>query len=110
VKYALDDFIRIRLGSLDSFAGQARRVKAQNPQFYTSLEQVYGVPAGILLAIHGMETGFGRNLGNTPVVDSITTVAYDCRRSGFFTPHAIAALKLVDAGGLAPNQRRISGS
>jgi len=63
VKYALDDFIRIRLGSLDSFAGQARRVKAQNPQFYTSLEQVYGVPAGILLAIHGMETGFGRNLG-----------------------------------------------
>lgn len=105
VKYALDDFIRIRLGSLDSFAGQARQVKAQNPQFYASLEQVYGVPAGILLAIHGMETGFGRTLGNTPVVDSITTVAYDCRRSGFFTPHAIAALRLVDMGALAPNQR-----
>ncbi|MEL6570841.1 MAG: lytic murein transglycosylase [Pseudomonadota bacterium] len=105
VKYALNDFIRIRLGSLDSFATQAKRVKNQNPQFYASLEQVYGVPAGILLAIHGMETGFGRNLGNTPVVDSITTVAYDCRRSGFFTPHAIAALILVDRGGLAPNQR-----
>jgi len=26
------------------------------------------VPAGILLAIHGMETGFGRNMGNTPVI------------------------------------------
>lgn len=105
VKYALDDFIRIRLGSLDSFAGQAKRVKAENAAFYASLEQAYGVPAGILLAIHGMETGFGRNLGNTPVVDSITTVAYDCRRSGFFTPHAIAALKLVDQGSLSPNQR-----
>lgn len=105
VKYALNDFIRIRLGSLDSFANQARRVKNQNPQFYASLEQAYGVPTGILLAIHGMETGFGRNLGNTPVVDSITTVAYDCRRSGFFTPHAIAALILVDRGGLSPNQR-----
>ena len=105
VRYALDDFIRIRLGSLDSFAGQARRVKAQNASFYASLEQIYGVPSGILLAIYGMETGFGRNLGNTPVVDSITTIAYDCRRSAFFTPHAIAALKLVDQGGLAPGQR-----
>lgn len=105
VRYELNDFIRIRLGSLDSFAGQARRVKAQNPAFYASLEQAYGVPAGILLAIHGMETGFGRNLGNTPVVDSITTVAYDCRRADFFTPHAIAALKLVDQGGLDAGQR-----
>ena len=105
VKYALNDFIRIRLGSLDSFAAQAKCVKAQNASFYTSLDQAYGVPAGILLAIHGMETGFGRNLGDTPVVDSITTVAYDCRRSDFFTPHAIAALQLVDQGSLAPNQR-----
>jgi membrane-bound lytic murein transglycosylase B len=105
VRYALDDFIRIRLGSLDSFATQAKRVKQQNAAFYANLETAYGVPAGILLAIHGMETGFGRSLGNTPVVDSITTVAYDCRRSGFFTPHAIAALKLVDRGSLAPNQR-----
>jgi len=82
-----------------------RREQNKNPQFYANLERAYGVPAGILLAIHGMETGFGRTLGNTPVVDSISTVAYDCRRSGFFTPHAIAALILVDRGGLSPNQR-----
>ncbi|PVA06834.1 lytic murein transglycosylase [Thalassorhabdomicrobium marinisediminis] len=105
VRYALDEFIRIRLGSLDSFASQMRRELNRNPNFYASLERNYGVPAGILLAIHGMETGFGRTMGNTPVVDSITTVAYDCRRSAFFTPHAIAALKLVDRGGLAPGQR-----
>ncbi len=105
VRYELNDFIRIRLGSLDSFANQMRREQNKNPQFYANLERAYGVPAGILLAIHGMETGFGRTLGNTPVVDSISTVAYDCRRSGFFTPHAIAALILVDRGGLSPNQR-----
>ena len=105
VKYALNDFIRIRLGSLDSFATLAQREKGRNAQFYSDLERLYGVPAGILLAIHGMETGFGRNMGTTPVIDSITTVAYDCRRSDFFTPHAIAALMLVDRGALAPNQR-----
>ncbi|NBD30422.1 MAG: murein transglycosylase [Alphaproteobacteria bacterium] len=105
VRYALDEFIRIRLGSLDGFAAQARRVKARAPDYYASLERVYGVPAGIILAIHGMETGFGRTMGTTPVIDSITTVAYDCRRSDFFTTHAIAALQMVDRGMLAPDQR-----
>lgn len=105
VRYELGDFIRIRLGSLDSFASQMRRERDRNANFYASLESAYGVPAGILLAIHGMETGFGRTMGNTPVVDSITTVAYDCRRSAFFTPHAIAALMLVDQGSLSAGQR-----
>lgn len=105
VRYELNEFIRIRLGSLDSFASQMRREQNKNPNFYASLESAYGVPAGILLAIHGMETGFGRTMGSTPVVDSITTVAYDCRRSAFFTPHAIAALMLVDQGGLGANQQ-----
>ncbi len=105
VRYELNEFIRIRLGSLDSFASQMQRERNKNPNFYASLERAYGVPAGILLAIHGMETGFGRTMGSTPVVDSITTVAYDCRRSGFFTPHAIAALVMVDRGMLAPGQR-----
>lgn len=105
VRYELNDFIRIRLGSLDSFASQMRRQRDSNATFFANLENAYGVPAGILLAIHGMETGFGRTLGSTPVIDSITTVAYDCRRSDFFTPHAIAALQLVDQGGLAAGQR-----
>ena len=105
VKYSLDRFIKIRLGSVDSFAGQARKRKGRNAGFFQSLEAKYGVPSGILLAIHGMETGFGRNMGNTPVVDSILTVAYDCRRSAFFVPHALAALSMVDRGTLAPGQR-----
>ena len=105
VRYALSDFIRIRLGSINSFASQARKRKNANAKFFNNLENAYGVPAGILLAIHGMETGFGRNMGNTPVIDSILTVAYDCRRSDFFIPHAIGALTMVDKGTLAPNQR-----
>ena len=104
VKYALDDFIRIRLGSIDGFAAQATQRLNQNRGLYQNLEARYGVPAGILLAIHGMETGFGRNMGNENVVSSILTVAYDCRRSDFFTPHAMAALSMVDRGMLSPGQ------
>ncbi|MGR3494301.1 lytic murein transglycosylase [Citreimonas sp.] len=104
VKYSLNDFIRIRLGSLDSFAAQAEQRIARNASFFDSLERRFGVPASILVSIHGMETGFGRTMGSEPVVSSILTVAYDCRRSDFFTPHALAALKMVDRGMLAPDQ------
>ncbi len=104
VRYELDDFIRIRLGSVDGFASTARNRLNQNAAFYQSLENAYGVPAGILLAIHGMETGFGNNMGSENVVNSILTVAYDCRRADFFEPHAIAALVMVDRGMLATDQ------
>ena len=38
----------------------ARKRKARNAGFYANLEKRYGVPAGILIAIHGMETAYGK--------------------------------------------------
>jgi len=97
-KYSLDKFMRVR--GADTIVAQGRKRKARNPQFYAALEQQYGVPAGVLIAIHGMETGFGNFMGDSQVVSAITTLAYDCRRSEFFIPHAIGALKLVDQGSI----------
>ena len=95
-KYSLEKFMQVR--GADTIVAQGRKRKARNPEFYAVLEQQYGVPAGILIAIHGMETAFGSFMGDSPVVSAITTLAYDCRRSEFFVPHAIGALKLVDQG------------
>lgn len=99
-RYSLEKFLEIR--GADAIVNLGRKRKAQNPEFYAALEQQYGVPAGILIAIHGMETGFGNFMGDTNVVSAIATLAYDCRRSDFFTPHLIAALKLVDMGAISP--------
>lgn len=95
-RLGLDEFMRVR-GSA-TIVSQGRQRLAQYPQFYASLERAYGVPPGVLIAIHGMETGFGRFMGDSQVVSAIVTLAYDCRRSEFFMPHAIGALRLVDNG------------
>lgn len=95
-RLSLERFMEVR--GANTIVSQGRKRKAQNANFYASLERQYGVPAGVLLAIHGMETGFGGFMGNTAVVSAITTLAYDCRRSDFFIPHAIGALLLVDQG------------
>lgn len=95
-KYSLEKFLNVR--GADTIISQGRSRKAKNPDFYASLEAAYGVPAGVLIAIHGMETGFGGFMGDTNVVSAIATLTYDCRRSDFFRPHLIGALKMVDAG------------
>jgi membrane-bound lytic murein transglycosylase B len=99
-KYSLDKFLQVR--GADAIVSQGRARKAKNPDFYAALERAYGVPPGILLAVHGMETGFGNFMGDTNVVSAIATLAYDCRRSDFFTGHLIAALVLVDQGAVTP--------
>ncbi|KIC17726.1 murein transglycosylase [Leisingera sp. ANG-Vp] len=99
-KYSLEKFMQIR-GSA-TIVAQGRKRKARNPEFYAALERKYGVPAGILIAIHGMETAFGNYMGDSQVVSAIVTLTYDCRRSDFFRPHALGALKLVDQGAITP--------
>ena len=99
-RLSLDEFMRKR--GADVIVSQGRKMKARNPAFYQSLERAYGVPSGVLIAIHGMETGFGRFMGDANVLSAVATLAYDCRRPDFFRPHLIAALKLVDQGAISP--------
>ena len=54
-RYTLEKFMEIR-GST-TIVAQGRKRKARNPEFYAALEKKYGVPAGVLIAIHGMALG-----------------------------------------------------
>ncbi|SHM40490.1 Membrane-bound lytic murein transglycosylase B [Roseovarius litoreus] len=102
-RYTLEKFMQVR--GAETIIAQGRKRKARDAAFYDALERQYGVPAGVLIAIHGMETGFGGFMGDSAVVSAITTLAYDCRRSDFFIPHAIGALKLVDRGTITADTR-----
>ncbi len=52
-----------------------------------------------------METAFGAVKGNVNTLSAVATLAYDCRRSAYFTDQLYAALTLVDRGILSPNTR-----
>ena len=56
----------------------------------------YGVPPEIIVALWGMESGFGRNIGGFEVVDSLATLAYEGRRAYFFRKQLIDALRILD--------------
>lgn len=102
-KLSLDQFLAKRGGN--TIVSRGRALKAQNAALFASIEQRYGVPPGPLIAIWGMETGFGTQRGNQNMLASIATLSYDCRRSEYFTEHLYAALQLIDKGALSPSQR-----
>ena len=68
----------------------------QNASLLNKISQKYGVPTYVLVAFLGLESNYGNYMGNENLVRSLATLAYDPRRSGFFTKEFIALLKLID--------------
>jgi membrane-bound lytic murein transglycosylase B len=82
-KLSLDQFLAKRGGP--AIVARGRTLKQTHAAMFASIEQRYGVPPGPLLAIWGMETGFGADRGKHNVLSATATLAYDCRRSAYFT-------------------------
>ena len=100
---SLDQFLAKRGAS--TIVARGRSLKQSQAALFASIQQRYGVPPGPLIAIWGMETGFGSQRGNQNMLSSIATLAYDCRRPQYFTEQLYAALQLIDRGVLSPGAR-----
>ena len=98
-KLSLDQFLAKR--GATTIVARGRSLKQSQAALFASIQARYGVPPGPLIAIWGMETGFGSQRGNQNMLSSIATLAYDCRRQEFFTEQLYAALKLIDRGALS---------
>ncbi len=70
------------------------------------IEQEFGVPGPILVAIWGLESDFGAARGKLHTIRSIATLAYDCRRTELFTPQLFDALRIIQRGDLSPDEMR----
>jgi lytic murein transglycosylase len=81
---------------------RARAMMKKHAQLLSRIERQFGVPAGLIVAVWGLETDFGAFLGNFPTIRSLATLAYDCRRPEKFRPELIDVLKIVDRGDMTP--------
>jgi lytic murein transglycosylase len=70
------------------------------------IEEAYGVPGEVIVAIWGLETDFGANNGKFPTIRSLATLAYDCRRSDEFRAELLDALRIVQRGDIAPGDMK----
>ena len=68
----------------------------QNSSLLNKTTQQYGVPTYVLVSFLGIESNYGYHTGNHNLIQSLATLAYDRRRSNFFTRELIELLKLID--------------
>ncbi len=67
------------------------------------IEAQYGVEKEVVAAIWGLETSFGSFRGSDHTIRSLATLAFDARRARFFETQLIAALQIIEAGDVRPD-------
>ncbi|WAC45355.1 lytic murein transglycosylase [Pseudomonas sp. SL4(2022)] len=77
---------------------QGRLLKAQHRPTLKAIRSTYAVDHEVLIAIWGMESNYGSNIGSHNVIRSLATLAYDGRRQVFWRSQLLAALQILQAG------------
>jgi len=75
-----------------------RQVFRQHSAALRRIEQDFGVPPEIIVAIFGHETSYGRITGGFDLARSLATLAWEGRRRELFADEFIALLKVADRG------------
>jgi membrane-bound lytic murein transglycosylase B len=84
----------------------AREKRRDQSAVLQKVSAKYGVPAGILVAVWGLESNFGRFSGIRPTIQTLATLAYDPRRSAMFREELFDALSILDSGDVEPSAMR----
>ena len=95
-KLSFEEFLARR--APPSTIAMGKRRLQQHAVLLDRVERSYGVPKEIIVAIWGLESGFGGFMGDIPIFSSLSALAYDCRRSEFFTKELMSALRIADRG------------
>ncbi|TAD85962.1 MAG: lytic murein transglycosylase [Sphingomonadales bacterium] len=78
--------------------GSGRSVFSQHRDLLARIEEQYGVPGSIIVAIFGHETSYGRVKGDFDLARSLATLAWEGRRRELFAGEFVALMKIAERG------------
>ena len=104
-KLSFEQFYARRVDN--ALLNRGRRLMQTHAATLSRVEQRFGVPKEIIIAIWGLGTSYGaQSSGKYNIIRSLATLAYDCRRASFFTPHLLDAIRIVERGDMTPGEMR----
>ncbi|MFE3838472.1 lytic murein transglycosylase [Rhodobacteraceae bacterium PA1-206B] len=74
---------------------------AEHGALLSRIEAAYGVRKEVVVAVWGLESGYGGWRGATDTVSALATLAHDGRRGAFFEAQLIEALRILEGGHVA---------
>ncbi len=97
-------FVRYASNILNSARVQTgRRLYTMHRAHLERIAEEYGVQAKYIVALWGIETSFGANIGSTSTLSALATLAYEGRRAEFFQNELEQALRIIDQGHITPD-------
>ena len=88
----------LKEATMERLAAQGRKLLQDHRATLTGIEQRFGVPGPIILAIWGRETAYGGYKLPHDAVRVLATQAYTGRRKGMFREQFLYALKMLQDG------------
>jgi membrane-bound lytic murein transglycosylase B len=88
----------------DDRVSMGQQMEGTYPGMLSNLESRYGVSKDILVAIWGMESNYGQQMGSYNMFEALATLAYDGPRQDFARRELLAALKMEQEEGISPKQ------
>jgi membrane-bound lytic murein transglycosylase B len=82
-----------------------RKQLAANRKALRQIGHDHGVPPQQLVAMWGIESNYGQNMGSFGVIPALATLAYDGRRSAYFRGELTKALTMAQRGVRPENMR-----
>ena len=92
----------------DERAARGEAAMSRSAEALETAEARFGVDSCILAAIWGIESDFGRTMGDYPTLDALATLASGGRRTDFWESELISALRIIASGAAVPG--RLKGS
>jgi lytic murein transglycosylase len=97
-----EQYVATRVGA--ARVKRATAMMQRHASLLARVEQRFGVPPQILVAIWTLETDNGGDMGKLSVFRVLATMAHDCRRTELFQRELLAALMIVQRGDLPLNE------
>lgn len=86
----------------DTRVTNGRIMVQQFAEVFARIEAQFDVEPHVVAAVWGMESNYGQRRGDTPLISTLATLAYDGRRGRFFEEQLIAALRILQNGDVTP--------
>lgn len=102
-----DEFTKTIWDYLDKAVSDDRIASGQkafkkHAELLDQIEAAYGVDKHVVLAIWGLESAYGAVRGDVYTPSALATLAYEGRRAVFFEGELLAALRILQAGNVTP--------
>ena len=88
----------------DARVAKGKAIYGRHRDLLDRVAAQYGVPAGIIVGIWGLESNYGESTGGFNVIEALATLSWEGRRAAFFRSELMDALRILQSGDITAPQ------